>query len=181
MKYYTGVGSRNTPPEILSLMKKIAYKLADKGYHLRSGGADGADTAFEYGVFEHCSLWADLSRYQSIYIPWKGFNGRKNVGDKLPDDSSKRAEELASSVHPAWDKCSPAAKKLHTRNAYQVLGDTLDNPSSFLICWAPPTSTGVKGGTNTAWQLAKKYGVPCFNLADEGDKQRIMNWLYCEQ
>jgi len=39
---YSGIGSRETPDDILELMKAVAYKLAGRGYTLRSGGADGA-------------------------------------------------------------------------------------------------------------------------------------------
>lgn len=48
MMFYTGIGSRETPQEIQNLMFKIAQKL-DSKYILRSGGADGADLAFEKG------------------------------------------------------------------------------------------------------------------------------------
>ena len=44
---YAGVGSRETPPEILAEMTKIAQELATKKYSLQSGGAIGADMAFE--------------------------------------------------------------------------------------------------------------------------------------
>lgn len=176
-KYYTGVGSRKAPPDAVELMKRIAFKLAGLGYHLRSGGAEGADTAFEDGVFEYCALWADLAKYQSIYIPWKGFKGRDNKMDKLPNALMKKAEELAATVHPAWENCTSTARVLHARNAYQVLGDQLDDPSKFLICWAPPTNWGVKGGTNTAWQIAKLYNVPRFNLAVQEDRERVEKWL----
>jgi hypothetical protein len=48
-KFYTGVGSRKTPPHILKVMRQLATKLNSDGWVLRSGGADGADTAFEQG------------------------------------------------------------------------------------------------------------------------------------
>lgn len=47
---YAGIGSRETPRSILDLMTAIARKLEALGYTLRSGGATGADTAFEEGV-----------------------------------------------------------------------------------------------------------------------------------
>jgi len=50
MKFYTGVGSRKTPLSILKVMRKLGYKLAIDGWMLRSGGADGADSAFEKGA-----------------------------------------------------------------------------------------------------------------------------------
>ena len=53
MKYYAGVGSRETPPDVLKTMLKIGRYLAVKGYTLRSGGAKGADTALRMGVIAH--------------------------------------------------------------------------------------------------------------------------------
>ena len=49
-KFYTGIGSRQTPKDILNLIEDVAFKLASKGYILRSGAAKGADTAFEDGA-----------------------------------------------------------------------------------------------------------------------------------
>ena len=55
-KYYTGIGSRETPDSILSLFNDIVFQLAGLGYTLRSGGADGADTAFEEGCSEKMTI-----------------------------------------------------------------------------------------------------------------------------
>lgn len=41
--YYTGVGSRETPKEVLNYFSKLAYFLASNNYILRSGHAQGAD------------------------------------------------------------------------------------------------------------------------------------------
>ena len=68
-KYYTGVGSRETPKDVLDLMEKIAYKLSKKGWILRSGGAEGADSAF----FQGCEKYSSTP-IAEIYIPWNGFN-----------------------------------------------------------------------------------------------------------
>ena len=68
MRYYTGVGSRKTPGAIFDLMGEIGRNLAIDGYVLRSGGASGADTAFEQG----CDLHEGM---KEIYLPWKGFSG----------------------------------------------------------------------------------------------------------
>ena len=50
---YAGIGSRNTPENIQAIMTKLATKLESLGWVLRSGGADGADSAFELGVLSH--------------------------------------------------------------------------------------------------------------------------------
>ena len=49
-KTYAGIGSRRTPPEILRLMERMALILSGAGYTLNSGGAKGADSAFENGA-----------------------------------------------------------------------------------------------------------------------------------
>lgn len=164
MKYYTGVGSRETPSIILDLMREIGAKLAYDGYILRSGGADGADLAFQKG-------WVDVGCSKAeIYLPWEGFNDFYHDGKTFYVLNRMHyhynAEQIASEIHPVWDRLSRGAKALHTRNVYQVLGQELDEPSSFLICYAKPTKTGVSGGTNTAVQIANKFDTPVFNLYD---------------
>ena len=49
-KYYCGIGSRQTPGEILEIMLLVSIKLRSQKWILRSGGADGADKAFETGA-----------------------------------------------------------------------------------------------------------------------------------
>lgn len=47
MRYYTGIGSRETPEDFLKLFTQVARYLEIKGFTLRSGHARGADYAFE--------------------------------------------------------------------------------------------------------------------------------------
>jgi len=51
-KFYTGIGSRKTPYQVQQQMQRIAQFLAKKGYTLRSGSANGADSAFEEGALQ---------------------------------------------------------------------------------------------------------------------------------
>lgn len=161
-RYYTGVGSRETPLEVLDLMKQIGYRMAELGYIGRSGAAEGADTAFYEGWGEH-KLQSHSHTPFVEYLPWKGFNGKYNVVAPLLENY-EQAEEIASKVHPVWERLSRGAKALHARNVYQVLGDDLSTPSNVLFCYAEPTKIGVKGGTNTAVQLAIQNGVKWYNL-----------------
>ncbi len=182
-KYYTGIGSRETPKDICKLMEDIAFKLASKDYILRSGAAQGADAAFEKGALAYAENVDERVVLGQIYIPWDSFTTYDEyykdwykVLDRMPN--KKEAEVIASETHPAWEKCSRGAKLLHTRNVYQILGSSLKNPSQFLICWARLDKHGnIKGGTATAWNLAQKYNVPCFNLINEEDKQRLINFV----
>ena len=47
---YAGIGSRETPPRVFKQMTDIARTLAGRGWRLRLGGAEGADTAFSAGA-----------------------------------------------------------------------------------------------------------------------------------
>lgn len=163
-RYYTGVGSRGTPDDILSLMEDIAFKLSQDKWILRSGGAEGADTAFEIGA-----LNSFTEVVPEIYTPWLNFNNHDvtSKGVLFPNNWKNwiQAMEIASKIHPAWDKLTRGPRALHTRNVYQVLGKDLKTPSKFLICWAKPTKSGeVSGGTRTAVVLAQQNNIPVFNL-----------------
>lgn len=155
MKVYTGIGSRETPQEILPLFTEIASFLCHFGWTLRSGGADGADRAFELGA----------PKQVEIYLPWKNFNGSHSPLWGV----SPEALNIASQFHPAWDRCSTAGKKLHGRNVYQVLGQDLKTPSQFIICW---TKNGAgAGGTGQALRIAKAHSIPIFDFGLDKDQQ----------
>lgn len=142
----------------------IGQFLANAGYTLRSGGADGADTAFENG----CDL---ANGKKEIFLPWRKFNGNPS---QLYDVSND-ALYLASQMHPAWSACSPGAKKLHARNTQQVLGENLDDLTTFVICW---TKDGkATGGTATAIKLARECKTPVFNLFNKDEEKELMEFL----
>lgn len=154
MTHYAGIGSRQTPTPVMAKMTQWASTLDTCGYTLRSGGANGADTAFEAGV---------TSNHKLIFLPWRLFNGHPShlhLGN--PFLLSKRAEEIAEHFHPAWGRCSPQARLFHTRNSFQVLGARLDSPAAFVICWTPDGKD--VGGTAQALRIARAYNIPILNL-----------------
>ncbi len=185
--FYTGVGSRETPGYILDIMVKLGYYLEAAGVSLRTGGAPGADQAFEEGWWKHQMWNGEGTSKGRIYIPWNGFYDRLHHGDAfgavvslphIPYDLGVRAQQIAQQFHPAWDHLSPGAKKLHTRNVFQVLGDDLETPSEFLICFAIPNKDGsVQGGTNTAVKLADAHGVRVTNLHNEESRGWATEWI----
>lgn len=179
--YYTGVGSRKTPKTQCDALRAIAYRLACAGYTVRSGGAEGADTAFEDGAKQH--LIRSPKQFYDIYLPWDGFEGRrKGFNHHTPEDCPpllwQKATEMAKDVHPKWENCSRGDKTLHTRNVFQVLGHALDTPSLFLICWAEVDRKGIPtGGTATAWRIAKEHNVPCYNINTTFDLFELEDFL----
>ncbi|HWL53226.1 MAG TPA: hypothetical protein VNQ90_12380 [Chthoniobacteraceae bacterium] len=150
---YAGIGSRQAPPAVLALIVEIAKNLAFRGLTLRSGGAPGADTAFETGC--------DQGRGEKeIFLPWKAFNNHASPFDPPPE----QAEWIAALCHPNWRNCNAAARKLHARNCQQVYGVNLDDPVHFVLFWAPEKDHSVQGGTATAVTLARRMNIPTFNL-----------------
>lgn len=153
---YAGIGSRSTPYTIQMEMYNIARELAIKGWLLRSGGADGADIAFEGGCDANGGK-------KEIWLPWRRFNGSQSELI-LPEFGKQfdRAMSIASSVHPAWGRTSQAGRRLHARNVFQVLGADFETPVNQVICWTP--NGALVGGTATALRLAARYNIEVVNL-----------------
>ena len=158
---YAGIGSRKTPKEICEEFTLIGEKLAKMGLILRSGHAEGADTAFECG----CDR-APFGR-KEVYLPWKGFNGSDSTLYNIPDEAFR----IADKYHPYFGNLKPAAQKLIARDCLQVLGPDLKTPVNFVICW---TENGeMKGGTAQALKIAEAYRIPVFNFGDPEGRENF--------
>jgi hypothetical protein len=172
--YYAGIGSRKIPKGVPLLMMKLASRLEDLGFTLRSGGADGSDTAFELGAIN-----------KEIYLPWKAFNGN----DSTLYGPTNEAFSVAKYNHPAWSKLTEPARKLMARNSHQVLGPSIDSEtlrsteenlvSDFIVCWTPDgvergIDTSEKtGGTGQAIRIAYYHEIPVFNLFNNDAMNRL--------
>lgn len=161
MKYYAGIGSRDTPSVIINDMNNIAFFLNKLGYTLRSGGAAGADAAFE-------KYAGDL---KEIYLPWERFNN--NPSTLYP--ATNEARKIAATIHPHWKTMKARSRMFHARNIHQVLGFDCKSPVDFVVCW---TSDGkATGGTATAINLATKRNIPVYNLFNTKDKKDLSIFL----
>src|SRR5690606_35385306 len=130
------IGSRETPAAVGLEMQNIAMQLALRAWVLRSGAARqgakaapdriSADEQFERG----CMMVGGKAvlRTRTTWQP---------------------ALDHAAQFHPAWDRCSDIAQALHARNSLVMLGDWLDKPVSFVVCW-----TEGSGGTAQALRIA---------------------------
>lgn len=180
--WYAGVGSRETPEEILELMRRISVALYAQGFALSSGDAEGADTAFYEGALLSPHFHTLGAR---IYLAWNGVRNRYHDPKNYFFDASKfatweTANSLASEIHPAWDKCGRGARAMHSRNVYQVMGHTLTDPISSLIYWAKPVGKDekVSGGTNQALQTSIKFGIKNrINLYTDEGMERATKFL----
>jgi hypothetical protein len=163
---YTGIGARETPVPVLKLALEIGRFYSARDVTLRSGGSPGADTAFEEG----CS-----SGPKEIYLPWQGFNGRSSPL-ALTDEFLKRI-----TAHEAWRvlrdalqhesppidlDALPQEEQLlsYARDVPEILGASLDAPSTRVVCWTPPS--GEAEGTRIALYVAQHWRIPVDNLND---------------
>ena len=170
MKFWAGIGSRETPEEIQDMMTEIASYLEDIGYILRSGNAQGADQAFAKGVKRAAQIW----------LPWMEFNQWFSLSHSEhkyavinPDD-----EDAYSSIekyHPKPKSLGHAAIKLMARNFRQVIGRDNESNSEFVICW---TKGGKPvGGTGQALRIASDHNIPIYNMFNLTVEQ-ILNQIH---
>ena len=140
---YAGIGARKTPDEFLCYMTEAAQFLeVSKHYTLRTGGANGADSAFEAGVGYHKML--------KVYRA-------SDTGDAAP-----RALEIAMRHHPKWFGLTGYVKDLMVRNVMILLGPQLDSPVDFVLCWTP--NGEIVGGTGHSLRVAAAHNIPMWNF-----------------
>lgn len=142
-------------------MTEIAMYMAEHNWVLRSGGANGADTAFETGAGEK----------KEIYLPFRRFNNNISplfIPSILLDE---RAEILAKKVwnnrftsnmvYVSWASLKDSTKKFMIRNMYQLCGRDLTTMSRVVICWTADGKSS--GGTGQAI-----HGVEMMRRHQEG-------------
>ena len=154
---YAGIGSRETPQEILDQMTAIAAELEEKeNYTLNTGVSfknkqEGADKAFYDGV----------KRMVNLFSPEK--QGSRN-----------KEQAIAKEIHPNPSALTEGGLKLMSRNTNQVFGDNLNTPVDFVLFWAVETDTNrPEGGTGQAVQMARMKGIPTINMANPGWRKEL--------
>lgn len=173
-KIYTGIGAREVGGDICLVMSKIAYKLAQSGWSLRSGGAKGSDLAFETGCLE-------AGGDQEIYLPNKNFG---TSWSRLPhkNDVIGPSPEAVNIIHKVANKYGDFNPKggdwywnLLGRNVHQILGKNLDNPSQKVFCY---TKGGKDvGGTRWALRVARMYDIEIINLGNNETLEKYKSWI----
>ena len=170
-KNYAGIGSRQTPKEILELMEKIGYKLAHMGWTLQTGACKGADQSFAHGALKSkidlcvllCLPWDSYERH------WVDYAGSLGAIKKVLDNTDKEAFEAVDKYHPVPEKLSQGARRLHARN-HLIMDDV-----KFVICWTPDGK--ITGGTGQALREAIDRGIPIRNLGDPDTLKRVKDKL----
>ena len=168
MKYYAGIGSRETPKDVCNKMTEIASLLEKQDFVLRSGGADGADHAFEIGISDPLMM--------DIYLTYINFNnksGSKYIFISNSDHSNYKAAYESLKYHPRGFNMSHGTKVMMIRNYFQACGLVNQSNSSFVICWTPKGANGYTikttyedGGSGQCIRIAAAHNIPVYNLKD---------------
>lgn len=176
-RYVTLVGTRDVPNDIMDLQLRLGGTFCDAGYTGRSGRAVGSDDNFYHGALLSPNYWrvgfdnfiAEKRFCREQHNPNAGLYHLAETGFK------KRAYFLAIGARGTGRNLTPTGTSLHTRNAMQVLGASLTVKSRLLVCHARPiNTTKVDGGTNTAVQLARHFGIDVVNTyTDEGMRRAL--------
>ena len=165
MKIYAGIGSRETPTEILSMMHDCAMLLAHDGYICSTGACVGADQAFATGANA-----ANGNIY--LHLPWHSYEKQwidslsiRNLKLFVLKKSDREAHNSVAMYHPNYESLLKNNKfgviALHARN-YNIL--FLPQQVDFIICW---TKWGkISGGTGQAIRIAIDNHIKVFNLGD---------------
>lgn len=161
---FAGIGARATPRGVLSLMVQHGRELCLLGHTLRSGAAPGADQAFEQGCDQ-------AKGKKEIYLPWPGFEG--SVSALQPTEKAIRS---VNQYHSRPENLSPGSVKLLGRDAQIILGENLESPVDFVICWTP--EGGRVGGTGYSIKIAQQNKIPVYNLHSTRDCISLMEDIY---
>lgn len=154
---YAGIGSRETPSEVLKQMTEIAKELESRGYTLNTGIAfrgkkEGADKAFSDGAT------------------------KKNLFSPEKQGSRKKEQAIAKEIHPNPGALSEGGLKLMARNTNQIFGDDLDTPVDFVLFYAKEDISNPlrpQGGTGQAVEIARRKGIPTINMADTNWRNQL--------
>jgi hypothetical protein len=180
---YAGIGSRETPEDVLNLMTEAAKYLESLGYTLNTGKTFIARPSND-------------PKYQKQYEERLAFSKKNNGKVGLDEEGADRAFSLGTTkknlfgvnapvgkkeltvmeeIHPAPDKLTEGAKKLMARNTNQIFGENLDTPVDFVLFYAKETSNPLRvaGGTGQAVEMARRKRIPTINMSKPNWKKKL--------
>lgn len=161
--FYAGIGSRETPSDVLEYMKEVAKYMSSLDYCLRSGRAKGADRAFEEGC-DSVAGKKDIYLAKDAGEPYSNWAWNE-ILKCFPDDRNPLY----------FDSWKLYTKQLLVRDMYQILGKFTNEPVKFVACWTPSLNyqDSSSGGTGWAIRCALLYKIPVYNFYSEKDKKQF--------
>jgi len=179
------VGSREAPEEALAMARGLGRALTDRSIAVSSGDADGMDLAGYEGALTSPSFDLVGARiFLAKHCVHYQTRPPRYADERIFFDASQfynweEAQQYAFEARGSFERLGPYGIALHTRNAYQILLDDLKSPVGSVVYWARPIGKKgqVKGGTNTAVQIARRFNVPQVNLYTDEGMRKIESYI----
>jgi hypothetical protein len=159
------IGSRGLEPGQLGLCEEVGAYLAQNGFTVSTGNADGADQAFARGAnFVN-------PRAVELHLPWASYNRDAIVDGNsvFIDGSNVQFREIAAELHGAWNMLGRGPQALHTRNV-GIVKDCIQ-----VIAW--PKAGPYKGGTGMGMRTSEHFGIPVIDMSTSEGWKAIKNKL----
>lgn len=153
-KYFACIGSRKATKDQINMQRienrfKVAIK---KGYTLKTGAAKGMD---QIGA----ELYTKIGGKVILYLPWSSYETswiktlpQNQIRVEVLDTKNTAAIQSVKRFHPAYDKLTNGAIRLHARNFLIIEG------CSIVLYW---TKSGKpEGGTGQGLRIAESKNIP---------------------
>lgn len=179
---WCGVGSRDVPDDMVPLLIWAGHCMALLGGVLCTGDAPGSDEYFLTGY--ESGKASDMPPAQVYYTALK--NQRNLTHDVVKGHHEAErypthdaAKAMAFKARGSFEGLYPSGIGLHSRNPMQVLSETLEHPVWVVLFYAEPVGRQgkVKGGTNTAVQVAIMHDIKRVNLYVGEERDKFINWM----
>jgi predicted Rossmann-fold nucleotide-binding protein len=159
------IGTREPSREKFELLRDIAAYLARKGHTIATGGAYGCDQAAMEGA---SSVNPQLLQ---VFLPWVSYNKEIVPANCIVfTNQSKEAIESVKIYHPAYDRLTQGALKLHARN-YDII-----NGCKYVI--ALPSHKPGGGGTGQGIRIATDMRIKLYNMLDDAICDKFIEMIY---
>lgn len=169
-KPYTGLGDPKTPSEVLEQMTRIATRLQEEGFTLRTNGdQQGAEGAFEKGAGDKIEL----------HLAWRNFNKRNSKINRVSDE----AVSVVKSFIPAHNSLKESVLRIIGSKVHAIMGEELKTPTKFFVCWSPDgAETGDAVTPKTGYmgipiKVASSMRLPVFNLKNPDAMERLWKFV----
>lgn len=179
------VGSREAPEMHCEVLEEAAIEVLRSGGKILTGDAVGVDMAGRNAITRAIDE-TGLSghRFGEIHMPTLKNKELKDgdlsgavIGHHSTESTYWFANTIAALARGSFEGLSDFGIWLHSRNPYQILGNTLKDPVSIVLTSAEPTSRGCKGGTNTALRIAAARNIPIINLQTQAGMELLSSFI----
>ncbi len=185
--WYTGIGSgtRLTARES-AILHELGVCLAEAGWQLRTGGRGVVDDVL------HQSAEMVGGRVETL-IPFSSYRdyNTKNAGVSAFSDFPAQLQEVALANVEASSQqmkiLSPLQKNLLASTVPILLGETLDQPSRFVLTWHKMSHQAVSNKPSDdaifhtqegpLFYLAQSREIPVFNLSNPVHFKRVSDFI----